>query len=190
MTVKQKQALLSYLGYYAGQLDGLWGEQSRQATESFQRDYGLKPDGVFGDATVQRIREVIASGEAPQQGSTNMDTGPDWWKEIRYFTRDEAYIGCPCGKCGGFPAEPTENLMRAAEAVREHFGRPVVPTSTVRCMDHNAAVGGVTTSRHIEGRAMDFYVMGHGSTEVLAFVRTLKPGYAYAIDGSAVHMDF
>lgn len=26
MTTKQKQALLAYLGYYDGTLDGIWGE--------------------------------------------------------------------------------------------------------------------------------------------------------------------
>ena len=27
MTLKQKQALLAYLGYYDGPLDGLWGRE-------------------------------------------------------------------------------------------------------------------------------------------------------------------
>ena len=49
MTIKQKQALLSYLGYYDGQLDGLWGENSQRATIDFQRDYQMESvDGLFG----------------------------------------------------------------------------------------------------------------------------------------------
>ena len=32
MTLKQKQALLAYLGYYDGPLDGLWGEKSQRET--------------------------------------------------------------------------------------------------------------------------------------------------------------
>ena len=45
MTVMQKQHLLAYLGYYTGAMDGAFGPKSRAATEAFQRDYGLTPDG-------------------------------------------------------------------------------------------------------------------------------------------------
>ena len=43
MNLKQKQALLSYLGYYDGQLDGIWGRLSEEAAVAMQRDYGLVP---------------------------------------------------------------------------------------------------------------------------------------------------
>ena len=181
MTAKQKQCLLEYLGCYTGAIDGIWGEKSRQATEDFQRSCGLDPDGVFGEETARRIREVIAAGEAPVAGS--------FWDEIQYFRRDEPFIACPCGKCGGFPVEPSEKLMRLADRVREHFGAPMIPTSTVRCPAHNAAVGGVPTSYHLKGKAMDFYIKGLTASTVLAWVRTQGVHYAYAIDGSAVHMD-
>ena len=39
MTLKQKQALLAYLGCYDGPLDGIWGEKSQRATIDFQRGY-------------------------------------------------------------------------------------------------------------------------------------------------------
>ena len=67
MTIKQKQCLLLYLGYYTGEVDGIWGDNSRCATEAFQRNYGLTVDGIFGIGTEARIREVVASGELPQQ---------------------------------------------------------------------------------------------------------------------------
>lgn len=57
MTLKQKQALLAYLGYYDSLLDGLWGEKSQRATIDFQRAY-MEPtavDYIFGVATEQRI---------------------------------------------------------------------------------------------------------------------------------------
>lgn len=185
MTVKQRQNLLQYLGYYQGSIDGIYGPQTKQAVENFQRDCGgIGVDGVAGAQTDAAILNAVAKGQGDQK-----QTGT-FWDEIRHFTRDEAYIGCPCGKCGGFPVEPTERLMLAADAVREHFGSPLIPTSTVRCKDHNAAVGGVWNSRHMEGRAMDFYVKGVDGSTVLDFVRTLNPGYAYIISGDAVHMDF
>ena len=190
MTTRQRQNLLQYLGYYSGIPDGEYGSLTRKAVENFQKDFsGIGVDGVAGQETDKALRHAVAYGMPGKEPDTKPQTGT-FWDDIKYFTRDEAFIGCPCGKCGGFPAEPTEALIRAADAVREHFGAPVIPTSTVRCPEHNAAVGGVKTSRHLAGRAMDFYVKGHGSAEVLDFVRTLNPGYAYAIDGGAVHMDF
>lgn len=110
MTTKQKQCLLLYLGYYAGEIDGIWGNNSRCATEAFQRNYGLTVDGIFGIGTEARIREVVASGEPPQQpqGTPETEGGADWWKNIRYFKRAE--FRCPCGRCGGFPVEPQESI--------------------------------------------------------------------------------
>ncbi|MGM9549886.1 MAG: D-Ala-D-Ala carboxypeptidase family metallohydrolase, partial [Faecousia sp.] len=169
MTVKQKQCLLTYLGYYTGSIDGIWGDMSRQATERFQSDYGLEPDGVFGDATANRIREVIASGEQPVQqpeSAPEMVDVPGWWKDIKYFTRAE--FRCPCPRCGGFPAEPSEKLVRLAERVREHFGVPVTVTSGVRCQPHNDELpGSVPNSYHVRGKAMDFCVRGFSASTVL-----------------------
>lgn len=192
MTIKQKQCLLAYLGYYGGSVDGLWGDQSRAATEAFQRDYMLDVDGVFGAATDKRIREVIASGEEPvnQLQQPQTDGGPEWWKDIRYFTRDESGIACPCGRCGGFPVEPDETLVRLADQVREYFGVPVTVSSCVRCQAHNDELpGSAPNSYHVKGKAMDFAVRGKTSAQVLAYVSTLPVHYAYAIDGSYVHMD-
>lgn len=190
MTDKQKQHLLGYLGYYAGVPDGIWGRLSGEATRAFQAGFGLEPDGIFGPATEKRILEVIGSGEQPsQQAQTAPETGggEEWWREIRYFTRAE--FRCSCGRCGGFPAEPAEKLVRLADQVREHFGAPALPSSGVRCPEHNKEVGGVWNSYHLAGKALDFRVQGRSAAEVLAFVRTLPVHYAYAIDERYVHMD-
>ncbi len=193
MTTKQRQCLLAYLGYYTGELDDIYGSGTRTAVTAFQEAAGIGVDGVAGAQTDEALIRAVAEGKPMAQKSTpaaNRPTTGTYWDKIRYFRRSDAFIGCSCGKCGGFPAEPTERLMLAADAVREHFGAPVIPTSTVRCREHNAAVGGVATSRHMAGRAMDFWVKGRSSNQVLAFVRTLNPSFAYAIDDRTVHMDF
>ena len=46
MTIKQRQHLLAYLGYYVGNIDGQWGTLSKTATVAFQKDFGLTADGV------------------------------------------------------------------------------------------------------------------------------------------------
>ena len=60
MTIKQKQCLLAYLGYYAGVIDGVWGDMSRAASEAFQRDYQLTVDGIFGVSNSQHLYGLAA----------------------------------------------------------------------------------------------------------------------------------
>lgn len=195
MTIKQKQCLLAYLGYYAGEIDGLWGRLSLEATERFQNAYGLGIDGIFGPNTESKIREVIASGKAPIESQDTPSTSEGsktgtFWDEIRYFNREE--FRCKCGGkyCNGFPAEPQEKLLRVADQVREHFGNPMTVSSGVRCPTHNANVGGVSNSRHLSGKAMDFCVSGFSAAMVLPYVQQQKNiRYAYAIDRDFVHMD-
>ena len=196
MTLKQKQALLAYLGCYDGPLDGLWGEKSQRATIDFQRAYMAQEDvdGIFGAATEKRILEVIATGEDPVDKNAEkgviVDTAPvAFWKDIRYFTRAE--FRCPCGKCGGFPVEPDETLVRLADQVRDHFGAPVMVSSGVRCQTHNDELpGSAKNSYHLRGKAVDFCVRGISGAKLLAYVKTLPVHYAYQIKGSDfVHMD-
>ena len=193
MTVSQRQALLFYLGYYTGALDGDWGKGSRAGCQAFQRSESIPADGLGGPVTDGKLLEAVAAGrmkqEAPEQKQTA--EGPDWWKEIRYFRRDEPGIFCPCGRCGGYPVEPSETLMRTADRVRTLAGAPATVSSTVRCAAHNAELkGSAPNSRHLQGRAMDFSVRGWSSARLLALVKQQKEvHYAYAIDGSFVHMD-
>lgn len=162
MDTKQKQCLLTYLGYDTGGVDGIWGDKSRQATKAFQSDYGLEDDGVFGVGTEQRVLVVIASGEQPAkkpQEAPETGGGDDWWKDIRYFKRAE--FRCTCGRCGGFPVEPEESMVRTVDEIRRRLGIPVsivdAGGSGVRCPEHNAEVGGVYNSEHLYGRAADLH---------------------------------
>lgn len=178
MNVKQQQCLLAFLGCYSDAVDGIRGPATAAAILRFQKQHQLKADGLCGPETEQALRQAVAAGEKKE----------DFWQEIRYFTREE--FRCPCGKCGGFPAEPEEKLVRLEDRVRGHFGKPIRNSSGVRCKQHNARVGGVANSRHLYGRAVDFAVTGVSAKTVLAWVKQQpETRYCYAIDGSYVHMD-
>lgn len=182
MTSAQKQHLLGYLGYYTGDVDGIWGPKSRQAALEFQKEHDLRADAGFGEESQAKIRQVIGAGEE------NLHT--DFWKEILWFDREE--FRCTCGGrgCDGFPAEPRERLVRNAELARIHFGRPAYVSSGVRCGLRNSELpGSAKNSLHLRGKAMDFAVSGVSAEQLLAYVRTLpQVDEAYAIDRNYVHM--
>lgn len=195
MTLLQIQCLLQYLGYYTITVDGIWGPGSEQATKDFQAAEGLEDDGIPGKLTQAALLDAVANGRFKAADTTQPDseeTGTEalWWNDIKYFTREE--FRCKCGGkyCNGFPAEPQEGMVRAIDNVREHFGKAFTPNSGVRCPTHNANVGGVSTSRHLYGKAVDFRVPGKTAAQVLAYLATLPGlGYCYDIDGTSVHMD-
>lgn len=193
MTVRQIQALLVYLGYDPGEVDGWDGVNTRAAVLAFQQQENLEQDGKPGPATQKSLLAAVAAGRMRRASEETSSGGAssDWWGDIRYFRRTDPGIRCPCPRCGGFPVEPTERLMRLADSVREQAGVPMNPSSTVRCQAHNDELpGSARNSRHLTGRAMDFSLKGWSSARALALVRK-QPGvhYAYAIDGSYVHMD-
>lgn len=81
MTVKQKQWQLYYLGYYGGEIDGIWGAGSKAATVSFQKDKALDADGVFGAQTIAKstaiikaIQKVITDGKIAIDGLAGQET--------------------------------------------------------------------------------------------------------------------
>lgn len=187
MNVKQQQCLLVVLGFDPGEIDGVWGARTREATAQMQKKLGLTADGVFGASTEAAARQAVSREPAVEE----MQEEPaDFWSGVRYFKRGE--FACKCGGkyCNGYPAEPSEKLVRLADTVRAHFGQPATVSSGLRCSQHNAAVGGVYNSRHLTGKAMDFAIAGVSGPALLAYVQSQGVHYAYQIGGGEyVHMD-
>lgn len=178
MTVRQMQLLLLYLDYNPGQPDGVDGPKTQAAAKAFEADYGVE---------AAQLPAAVAGAIMPKQRDA-----ADFWAEIRYVPRQE--WACPCGKCGGYPAEPAEKLVRILDDLRAHFGRPVIISSGVRCAQHNAELpGSVYNSRHLSGKAVDFCVRGLTAANVKVYCdKLVNQGmlrYCYCIDGSFLHMD-
>lgn len=177
MTIKQRQHLLAYLGYYVGNVDGVWGTLSKTACTAFQRDFGgIQVDGFGGTETDKALKHAVAYGMPAKEDTSTKEenaTG-NFWDGIKYFKRSE--FACKCGKyCNGFPVEPNEKLVETLETIREHFGVPVTVSSGIRCKTHNTNVGGVSNSQHMEGTAADIVVKGVPVSEVVKYAETLMP---------------
>ena len=165
MTHKQKQCLLCFLGFYEGAIDGIWGPKSEAAMQAFCEIYG----------TEHALRQAVAED--------------DWWRGIRHFTRKE--FACKCGKyCDGYPAQMQRQVVELAEGAREHFGKPGIVVSGLRCREWNRLQGGVENSQHMYGEAVDLKIQGITAGDLLAYIQK-QPGvrYAYAINETNVHFD-
>ena len=194
MTTLQIQALLTYLGYDPGEVDGLPGKNTRRAVLEFQAAEGLATDGSPGPLTQAALLDAVAKGRSREEDAqTPEETTGTFWDEIRYFKRGEKGIACPCGRCGGFPVEPTEKLMRTADSIREELG-PMIPSSTVRCQAHNDELqGSAKNSYHLTGRAMDFSCPKSSQAQIEACLARKKTSgvirYWYRMISGWYHFD-
>ena len=143
-------------------MDGVNGLKTAAAVLVFQQQEGLRQDGVPGPETQEALLSAVATGRMYTPVTENQVSdghAPDWWGDIRYFKRDE--FRCPCGRCGGFPVEPQESMVRTVDEIRRRLGVPVSVVdgggSGVRCAAHNAEVGGVANSQHLFGLAADLH---------------------------------
>ena len=195
MNVKQQQLLLSFLGYYTGKIDGITGLQTQTAIRNFQNTYNLVADGICGAKTEAKIREIIGdpTKEKKQENTSVVDkpvvnkpsTGDVFWDGIKYFKKSEWACKCGCGL-----DNVNHTLVTVAERTRKYFNAPITISSGLRCPTRNAQAGGVSNSRHLTGKAMDFCVRGKSAAQVLAYVQKQPEiRYAYAINESYVHMD-
>ena len=72
------------------------------------------------------------------------------WNKVQYFKPDEFCCKCGCGLCNPHP-----QLVAVLDAVRKDYGAPIHITSGCRCNAHNEKVGGVPSSAHTKGFAVD-----------------------------------
>lgn len=190
--------------------DGIFGKntmaKSREIVAAIQAMIGVEEDGLAGVVTMAATREYQRSQDLPVTGIADAETRQrmgisevpermepaegDWWKEIRFFTREECKCKCGGRYCGGYPAEMRQAVLQVADRARAHFGSPAHVVSGLRCRQHNAASGGVANSQHMYGEAMDLRIDGISGEELLVYIRQQPEiRYAYQINSTNVHFD-
>lgn len=115
------------------------------------------------------------------------------WEGITHFTKAE--FTCKCG-CGYNPIDV--KLVHVLEGIRTKFGnRPVIVTSGCRCTTYNRKVRTESNgSKHVLGRAADFYIPGVSTASLLQYCQSLVNmgvlGYTYTNNtnmSGAVHIN-
>lgn len=181
MTNKQKQCLLTFLGYDTRGVDGIWGEKSQSATKQFQEAFGLDPDGVAGEQTQQAMRHAVCYGMPVREVVPDIYVGNKtgtFWDEIEYFDREE--FRCQCGGkyCNGFHVEPEETMVRICDEIRRRAGVPVLIRdaggSGLRCPQWNASIpGAAANSEHTNGKAADLHPRGKTPAQLYDFAEAV-----------------
>ena len=203
MTIKQRQCLLTFLGYDTGGVDGIWGDKSRNATEQAQEDLNIPADGIWGPQTETAVLEAVYTyGEDAPVPETDTDVSEKdvgknelerLFKGIRYWSPEE--FRCRCGEyhkpyCNGFPVLPDRTLLELVDDLRHNAGRPGHRSSGIRCPQHNADSKGVKDSRHLKGKALDFFIEGMSGAQLLTAAQAdPRTRYAYIIQDQWVHVD-
>ena len=86
-TVSQVQQRLQDLGYYSGEVDGVFGSEMKAAVIGFQNDQGLMADGVVGTATLQAMKNYRGGDEVSRRGVSRAGE--------TIVARAKSYLGVP-----------------------------------------------------------------------------------------------
>ena len=185
MTMSRLQANLKFLGYYAGEIDGIKGDLTKTAIRRFRNDYGLGNSDIADQKMIDCIRNIICDLQR-KYGATvdgvagaetirkkaeyeNNNTQEYGWKDVEHFSKDEFRCKCGCGF-----DDININLVKLLENIRAHFGgNPLIITSGCRCATHNRNVGGVQGSRHVLGKASDIRINGVSTASLLNYCKEL-----------------
>lgn len=79
-TVREIQQALNDQGYDAGDVDGVWGRNTAQALQTYQRSAGLNPTGEPNARTLQQLG-VNVSGMGGNAGSGPSGNSDQWQQE-------------------------------------------------------------------------------------------------------------
>lgn len=113
-------------------------------------------------------------------------------QDFKYFTASEFRCGCKSCASKANPHKINAKLLTYLEQMRQHFGKPIIVTSGLRCKKFNASLSGSTkNSRHLLGMAADVYIKGVDPSDICKYWKELNVGYCYygtSNMGNAAHV--
>ncbi|HBT91160.1 MAG TPA: peptidase M14, partial [Ruminococcaceae bacterium] len=116
--VMEVQSTLRKMGLYGGEVDGVFGGETRRAVEEFQRRFGLEADGVIGPQTWGVLTQFLLGYDV-----YTVRAGDTFFGIARKYGTDPAAIEA------ANPAEDPDNL-RVGTRVTVPYSFDVVATDT------------------------------------------------------------
>lgn len=181
LDVRTRQTYLKALGFYTGAIDGSWGPLSKKATLALQKKYFTRKkdqDGLYGPNT-----DILL------QSAYNC-------RDLKYFKLEEFKCNCGGKYCTGYPAVVNRNLVVKLDTIiRPKYGSTDI-ISGLRCATQNTRAGGVSNSRHKQGKAADFQCAKSrkSATDRTEIINFCKKNFRYSYGntsgmGRSVHVD-
>ena len=174
--VKKLQQALKNRGYYSGKIDSTFGSGVYAAVKAFQKQYGLKVDGVAGPATQILL---YGSTESSVNTSTSLKKGSSGTavRNLQYVLYELGYYD---GPIDGDYGDTTEDAVRAFQINNDITPVDgVAGSKTLRIVYSGNAIGASATSGRYET-----LTKGDKGSEVVELQETLcKLGYLSDITG-------
>lgn len=114
--VRELQEKLALYGYYTGEIDGRFGNQTRRAVEAFQYQHGLSSDGIAGRNTLtvlyesNEVRPAPGAETTPAARETIVAAVSEPPAETPVFTPEPTFTSTP---------EPVPTEVPSPEATKE-----------------------------------------------------------------------
>ncbi|MBR6706184.1 MAG: peptidoglycan-binding protein [Clostridia bacterium] len=118
--VTELQEALALLGYYQLKIDGKAGEATIRAIKAFQRDHGLKSDGVAGPTTWASLSEAVAAASSEAAATSPASESP-----VPQGAPEETAAGTQASDIG------VETIIPAADETAPGSETPVSVTQAV-----------------------------------------------------------
>lgn len=123
--VKQLQAKLKQLGYFPGEIDGIYGEGTKIAVSEFQKHNGLQVDGVVGETTWKLLnsnqaktgeKAEISAYDRYMRAGYQADQQKEYQKALEFFQKalqerpNDSYAQNAISKIQGYIDEEEKEL--------------------------------------------------------------------------------
>lgn len=106
--------------------------------------------------------------------------------DLRYFKSEEVECECGCGRV------PDMKALELLDELRHRWGKPLDPSSGMRCEKRNAEIDGSPRSKHIQGIAFDIRFDTNHASEVARFTELAwELGFnAVEVCTKHIHIDY